>query len=368
MKILRIITRLNIGGPALQAISLTENLENSLLVIGTTLIGEQIIDVSLLEKINKNIILVGSLKREIGKHDYYAFKNIRAIIKKSKPDILHTHMSKAGFLGRLAVLSIRKKNRPKIVHTFHGHTFHSYFGWFKSFIFRRIEIFLAKRGDAIIAISKGQAEELIDYGLPANKIRTILLGFDLEPFLKLKEFRYDSKRALRVGFVGRLAPIKNIALFVEVVEELKKHFKVELYIAGDGPEKEKLKPIEHEIIVQQFFDRKNMVNFYDLVDIVICTSKNEGTPVGLIEAMASGKLIFSTMVGGVKDLIGKGIRGRYIYPEMLNFSVQKLKEVLNDGSYKDLIYDARKYVERLYQIDKLVANINDLYRNLLNEK
>ena len=377
MKILRIITRLNVGGPSLQAISLTEELEKrghyTLLLTGACSEEERLIDTEELEKVKKNIIWLGNLKREISLvDDYYAFKHIRNFIKVQKPDILHTHMSKAGFIGRLAALTISKKNRPKIVHTFHGHTFHSYFGWLKGFIFRRIEIFLAKRSNAIIAIGKGQARELYDYGIPNNKIRTIPLGFDLSEFLKIgeNEFEYFNPYSiLRIGFVGRFAPIKNLDLFVKVIEELRKSFTIEVYIAGDGNEEErnKLEPISDLIIVQKWLDRKEMVEFYKNIDIVICTSKNEGTPVGLIEAMASGRLIMSTPVGGVKDLVGRGGRGLYIYKEALTLTVNKLKTLLEDNAYKDLTYDARSYVKEVHDLNKLVNNIENLYLGLLRE-
>uniref|UniRef100_A0A6M3JYY6 Putative glycosyltransferase n=2 Tax=viral metagenome TaxID=1070528 RepID=A0A6M3JYY6_9ZZZZ len=389
MKILRIITRLNVGGPALQALSLTEELSKrgheTLLITGACDTDEKLIDIELLEKIKTSTIWLGSLKREISLvNDYYAFKHIRKGIKNYKPDILHTHMSKAGFLARLAALSIRKKNRPKIVHTFHGHTFHSYFGRAKAFLFRRIEIFLAKRSDAIIAISKGQAEELNDYGIPLRKIRVIPLGFDLTEFLKIKAFEYDSNRKLnisevvfskkeqsnkpilRIGFIGRLAPIKNIDLFVKVIQKLKEYFNVQVYIAGDGSneEKRKLEPIRKNIILQGWFDRENLVNLYKLVDIVICSSKNEGTPVSLIEAMASGRLVMSTPVGGVKDLIGKGGRGIYIYEHEVKLTLHRLKSLLEDNAYKDLIYSARNYVSEVHGLNKLVDNIEGLYSGL----
>ena len=379
MKILRIITRLNVGGPALQALSLTEELSKRgheiLLIIGACDTDEKLIDIDLLEKIKTSKIWLGSLKREISLvNDYHAFKHIRRSIKNYKPNILHTHMSKAGFLARLAALSIRKKNRPKIVHTFHGHTFHSYFGWLKGFIFRRIEIFLANRSDAIIAISKGQAEELTDYGIPLRKIRIIPLGFDLTEFLKIDKRIFDyfgSNGILRIGFVGRLAPIKNLDLFVRVIEELRKLFSVEVYIAGNGnkEEKSKLEPISDLIIIQRWFDRKELIDFYNMVDIVICTSKNEGTPVGLIEAMASGRLVMSTPVGGVKDLLGRGNRGIYIYEDMLKLVINRLKILLeDDNAYKYLVYNARSYVKKVHNLDKLVNNIEGLYLKLLREK
>jgi len=376
MRILRIITRLNIGGPALQAISLTKELSlkghNCTLFTGFSSDDEGYeLEKEAFYIIPHRTYWFRALQREINlRKDFWMFKVIRNELKHGNYDILHTHMSKAGFLGRLAALSIPKKNRLKIVHTFHGHTFHSYFGWLKSFAFRRIEIFLAKRSDVIIAISKGQREELIDYGIPSHKIKIIPLGFDLSEFLKIRKFEYDKDKILRIGFVGRLAPIKNLELFVEVVEKLYEHFAIEIVIAGDGSkeEKEKLLPLRGLIIEQHWFERKEMSDFYRMVDMVICTSKNEGTPVGLIEAMAAGKLVMSTPVGGVKDLIGRGARGIYIYEDMLNLTINRLKILLEDNAYKDLIRDAREYVKKNHKLENLVNSIESLYLDLMNEK
>lgn len=197
MRILRIITRLNIGGPSLQAIDLTREMRRRghevRLIAGRSPEHEGIyLEQRAAVELNKHnpypFWILPSLQRELDlKKDWSAFRAIRQLIKDWKPDLIHSHMSKAGTLARLARLTIRKKNRPKMVHTFHGLTFEHYFSKPKAFIFRMIEGFLARYTDRLIAISPSQKKELIRYGFPADKIAVILLGFDLDRFLEIRK-------------------------------------------------------------------------------------------------------------------------------------------------------------------------------------
>lgn len=380
MKILRIITRLNVGGPALQAISLTKELrarEHECTLVSGIVPREEghLLEDKGHEELGADLHLQMRLKRELGWHDWYAFRAIRRKIIRECPDILHTHMSKAGTLGRLAVLSLPKRIRPKTVHTFHGHTFHSYFGKLKTAVFLNLERWLSRKTDAIVAISDSQKKELEEYGVRVTHV--IPLGFDLDRLLQITPVDIDINdsafEGLRIGFVGRLAPIKDVDLFVDFVLSIAKVVKVQcVWVAGDGPEKYKLKRLGKLLWEQRWVPPVDLPGFYQKCDIVICSSKNEGTPVALIEAMAAGCLVMSTPVGGCVELLNdkrkystrKENRGILFTRHSLQPCAEFLKLCLEDGSYKVMVENAREYVRGKHSLLSLIYNMEDLYISL----
>lgn len=326
-KVLRIINRFNIGGITYNVSYLSKYLEpdyETLLVGGPEEEGE---DSSLYipEGLGLKPKVLHEFQREINfKSDYKAYKEIKKIIKEFKPDIVHTHASKAGAIGRLAAIDC---NVPVIVHTFHGHVFHSYFGKLKTAFYKTIERYLAKHSTAIVAISNKQKQELSETFNIASKekIQVIPLGFDLVRFTKNKaqnriDFRenYNLRdEQIAIGIIGRLAPIKNHQLFVEAIACLKKqsitNFKA--FIIGDGDSKEAIMNLCEQFNVSYSNNPKDDVNIIFTswitniewalhgLDIVTLTSLNEGTPVSIIEAQAAGKYIVSTNVGGIEDVL-----------------------------------------------------------------
>lgn len=231
-KVLRIINRFNIGGITYNVSYLSKYLEpeyETLLVGGPEEEGE---DSSLYipQNLGLNPLVLQQFQREINfKSDYAAYKEIKKLIKEFKPDIVHTHASKAGAIGRLAAAHCHV---PIIVHTFHGHVFHSYFGKLKTSFYLFIERYLAKKSTAIIAISNKQKQELTEtFNIaPKEKFHVVPLGFDLERFTQNKELNRKTFRekytldnnTIAIGIIGRLAPIKNHELFVEAISYLKK--------------------------------------------------------------------------------------------------------------------------------------------------
>ena len=311
MKILRIITRLNVGGPAKQVIGLCERIPDSLLIYGKSGCREG--DVSRL--IKGRSIKIPGLRREICLfEDLKALYKIRQIIKAFKPDIVHTHTAKAGFIGRLAALTIWK--RPKLVHTFHGHVFHSYFGPVKTKVFIWAERQLARFTDRIIAISPSQKHDLCKRYRIANpdKVEIVRLGFDLSEYKKDNKMRTlyrekflgkDNEKILLIGSVGRLVPIKNHILLLEAIAELDIPYK--LLIVGDGELRIYLETlvdllhIKNKVIFLGI--QKSLVEIYNSIDVLVLTSKNEGTPACVIEAMAMEVPIISTYKWGVEDIL-----------------------------------------------------------------
>ena len=223
IKVLRIINRFNIGGPTYNATFLTKFLSNDFetLLIGGLPEENEANSLHILEKYGVDPVLLPEMKREPNfKSDRIALKKIKAIIKEFKPDIVHTHASKAGALGRKAAISCKV---PVIVHTFHGHVFHSYFGKIKTGLFKNIERYLARKSTGIIAISNLQKKELCEIHkiAPKDKTRVIPLGFDLEIFQKnynnnrintRNKYEID-EQTIAIAIVGRLTAIKDHHFF-----------------------------------------------------------------------------------------------------------------------------------------------------------
>lgn len=319
IKILRIITRLNVGGPALHAVLLTEGLNHgswrSILVAGSLDRAEGDM-FYYAHQHGVTPLIVPELRRLIsGWYDLKALWKLYRLCRVERPDIVHTHTAKAGTLGRIAAVLARV---PIRIHTFHGHVFHAYFGRFKTGLFLFIERVLARLTTKCIAISTGQLDDLVGrYRIASReKFRVIPLGLDLTPFLQQvpdKEVSMMNSEAFEavIGFVGRLVPVKNPHMAVKVIEELIQRRgggrPARLIIVGDG----ELKPdLQEQVRRRGLSDcilfagwQKGLAQVYAGLDLVILTSMNEGTPVVLIEAMASGLPFVSTKIGGISDLM-----------------------------------------------------------------
>ena len=248
-KVLRIINRFNLGGPTYNAAYLTKYLEDEYetLLVGGIHDDSEESSMHILNDLGLDPIVIPEMKRSINlKNDRIAFQKIQKLIQEFKPDIVHTHASKAGAIGRRAAY---KSGVKQIYHTFHGHVFHSYFGSLKTNIYKTIERNLAKKSTKIIAISDIQKHELSDIHkiCPKEKIEVIPLGFDLKKFYtnkeeKRKRFRTEwtlSNDEIAIGIIGRLAPIKNHKFFIDVIDRILKltNKKLRFFIIGDGEEK-----------------------------------------------------------------------------------------------------------------------------------
>ena len=317
MSIVRIIARLNVGGPAIQAILMTDAFRargyEAVLVTGRVAPGEANMDY-LAEAHNVEVISIPALSRSISSYkDFMSLCQLVRVLRRYRPAIVHTHTAKAGTLGRLAAMIV---HIPIRVHTFHGHVFNGYFPPLVARMFSMIERFLARHTDCIIAISESQKKELTDtYRIAApQKVVVIPLGLDLAPFLqvngpegKLHAAIHCSGSAPLVGWVGRFTAIKAPGLFLHCVSLVKDPFPAARYVMVGGGEL--WAECEQRILRDGLQDsvallgwRRNLPEIYADLDVVVSTSINEGTPVALLEAMASGKAIVSTDVGGVRDL------------------------------------------------------------------
>lgn len=394
-KILRVLNRLNVGGPTYNVAYLSKYIDP---VYETRVLAgikepQEGSSEYMLKDLNVPYEFVPGMFRSIspGK-DFEAMRYIRNKVKLYRPDIVHTHAAKAGVLGRMA--AYHSPHRPKaILHTYHGNVFDGYFSPLKTKVFLAIERYLAGISNAIVAISDQQKYDLVHkYGIaPANKIHVIKLGFDLDKFVERHEekriafrsFYNISEDEVVITMTGRLAPIKNHFLFIDALSILKSCYpdlRFKVFIVGDG---ELLEPIMAMINQSGFTVCKAHERNYnaDIIftswrrdidvinagsDIIALTSLNEGTPVSIIEAMASEKGVICTDVGGVKDVVKDGYSGFLSEQEPAVYA-EKLRElIINKELRNAMAVNGKKIALQNYSYHRLVRETEDLYRELLS--
>ena len=394
-KVLRILNRLIIGGPLLNASYLTKYLSpefETLLVVGEKESHEK--DASFItDELGIKPLYLPQMGRSINPmRDYSAFRRMKDIIRDFKPDIVHTHAAKPGAIGRMAAHQMKV---PVIVHTYHGHVFHSYFNAAKTKLILRAERYLAKRSDAIIAISNAQQKELTeDFSIaPKDKFRIIPLGLDLDKFsqdysVKRTKFRDEFKLAddeVAIAIIGRLVPVKNHSLFLEGLQYVLNNTsrKVKAFIVGDGETRQALEAKAKELGIL-FTGEKDTNHPHPLVftswrsdvdvinagaDIIALTSFNEGTPVSLIEAQAANNPIVSTSVGGISDVVLEGKSG-LLSPlsDSQQFYANLLELVNNDELRTSLSQQGNAFVKEQFSYQRLIRDMRSLYHDLLASK
>ena len=383
IKVLRIIARLNIGGPAIHTILLSEGLNKSrfetVLVCGTPEENEGNM-LYLAEEKGVRPIIIPELGRALNMpNDIIAFWKLFCLIKKEKPDIIHTHTAKAGTLGRLARLLYNlysrianRESRITIIHTFHGHVLHSYFSRIKSASFIWIERVLAVFTLKIIAVSESVKKELIELKITSpQKITTIPLGLELEKYLKIENNGLGNRDYKSIGIIGRLVPVKNHRMFLDVAKRLKDILdsgqRMKFLIVGDGPLREELESYAERLGIKEDVAFtgwiKDLEKIYSELDIVALTSLNEGTPVALIEAQAAARPCVATDVGGVTDVIEEGRSGFLVTSGDTERFIECLIKLLNNPTLmRTMGKYGRDKVKDSFNKSRLVKDIEALYR------
>ncbi|MCI0371716.1 MAG: glycosyltransferase [candidate division NC10 bacterium] len=378
--IARVIGRLNIGGPAQQAIALTSALNGgdyrSVLFAGQ----EDPREGSLwqaAEAAGVSPVRVPGLARAIRPAaDLIALAGLTRHLRSLQPHLVHTHTAKAGTVGRVAALLA---GVPVRVHTFHGHVLTGYFGPAATALFRRIEAALARRSTLLIAVSPRQRRELIALGVAEpGRIAVIPLGRDLAPFLnaaplagRLRAELGLSPETPLVGVVARLVPIKGVDLFLRAAALLHQRVpEVRFVIAGDGPEREALEGQAAALglggALRFLGWRHDLPALYAGLDLVVLSSRNEGTPVCLLEAMAAGVPVVAAAVGGVEDLVQDRVTGRLTPPSDVGALASTMTEVLADRrAAQAYAAAARAAVFPKHDIKTLIAGIRACYTRLL---
>ena len=393
-RVLRILNRLAVGGPVLNATYLSRYLApefETILVVGEKEDHEKSA-AYLADQLGINYVTIKGMGRSISPaSDYMAYRELKRLIKSFKPDIVHTHSAKPGALGRLAAAAT---NVPAIVHTFHGHVFHSYFNPVKTKVFINTERYLAKKSDAIIAISDQQKVELVHQFkiAPEDKFHVIPLGFDLDRFQKdneekRKKFRAEfniNNETIAIGIIGRLVPVKNHYLFIKAIRQVldKSNKPIKALIIGDGETRADLENIAKEVGIP-FSTENDRQHPHPLVftswrsdidvinaglDIVCLTSVNEGTPVSLIEAQASNKAIVSTRVGGIADIVIEGETALLAdVNDSQSFCDHLLKLVEDDELRSRMGHNSSKHVLQKFSYQRLMNDMSRLYNQLLSK-
>ncbi len=394
-RVLIIINRLNLGGPAFHVAILTKYLAPEfevLLVAGTKDDSEESSDY-IVKNMGLNFVNLPEMHRSIRPlKDYRSYKALRKIIREFKPDIVHTHAAKAGALGRLAAFH---EKVPVILHTFHGHVFHSYFSPIKSKVFLAIERYLAKKSSGIIAISDRQKKELtLKYKVcPPAKLHMIPLGFDLRKFqedIPAKRASFRKKYLLEedeiaVGIIGRLVPVKNHPLFMasaaSVLKQTKR--KVRFFIIGDGESRELLfreaealeinytyfrsKPVKADLTFCSWI--KDVDIAISGLDIVALSSHNEGTPVSLIEAQAGDKPVISTNVGGIENVVIKNDTALLVDSNDYTEYAQQLLRLIEDDELRNRLgKNGWEFVREKFHFTRMIKEVSMLYKQLLTKR
>ena len=388
-RVARVITRLNIGGPSIQAIALSTDLTSSgfdtCLIHGHLADGEGDMR-TLLPLGDTTSLYLDQLVRPIS-----PFQDVRALwaiyraFRRWRPDIVHTHQAKAGSLGRFAALAYNRTRgsaaRARLIHTYHGHVFEGYFGSPATRVFLAVERWLGKRTDAVIAISPQVAQDIVKtYGIASEaQLSLIPLGFNLDRLLAVSAGDRERARAsfeipgdaVVVTTVGRLTAIKQHTLFLDMADRLaKRSDRFVFLIAGDGELRAALQARADELglgsRVRFLGWRGDLETLYGATDVFVLTSRNEGTPVALIEAMAAGVASVSTDVGGVRDVVTAPDLGSLVPfgdAAALADAVGELADA--PGRRADIGRAARASVRGRFHASRLLDDIKSLYWQLL---
>jgi glycosyltransferase involved in cell wall biosynthesis len=390
-RVVRVITRLNIGGPAIQAITLSDRLRargfDTVLVHGR--LGEGEGDMRDVIPVAAHVAsrFVPRLQRAISPlRDVRAALEIFRILRSTRPAIVHTHMAKAGALTRLAARAynwtVGRGQGTRLVHTYHGHVLEGYFDPSSTNTFIRLERLLARATDVIIAISPTIREDLLQrYRIGRDdRYRVVPLGFDLATFARIGPGdRTPAREALGlpldapiVTTAGRLTAIKQHDLLLDVASRVIARRPATLFvIAGDGELRGALEQHARGLGIEsqaRFLGwQRDLPRLYAAADLFALTSRNEGTPVALIESMASGVPGVSTDVGGVRDVIADATMGVRVPDRDADAIAVAIDALLDDPDGRAVMGTrARESVLARYGIDRLVDDIERLYRELLS--
>jgi len=381
LKILRIITRLNIGGPTQHAVYLTRGLDEGIfqskLVFG--IVDQNEGDMSYLARGNGiSFTEVVPLKNEAGLlGNLRAFVQLYQLIRREKPNVVHVHLLKARFLGGLAAKAARV---PVVLETLHGDLFTGYYGFLKTqaiLMAERILGFLVM--DKVLAVSEGVKESILRSRIAsASKVEVIPLGLELEKFLLRPQLAGELRRELGiqdgdrlVGIVGRMVPIKGHRNFLQSASKvLRSCSNVRFVLVGDGLLRREMEMECRRLGITKAVTflgwRRDLDKIYADLDMVVMSSLNEGTPVSLIEAMAAGKAVVATRVGGVPDVVEDGKTGLLVPPKDPKALADAILRLLNDDDLRRSLGErARASVYPKYDVSRLVQEMKDFYLSLI---
>jgi glycosyltransferase involved in cell wall biosynthesis len=383
IRILRVIGRLNVGGPALHVAYLSAGLAErgyeTTLVAGNVARGEDSM-VFVAESLGVPVVRLGEMRRDISPlRDWRAVAHLVRLIKETRPHILHTHMAKAGAVGRLAALVSGEARPPVILHTFHGHVLRHYFDPVRNAAFRRLERWLARTTTTLVAVSPEVRDELVSLGVaPAEKFVVVRLGIDLAERVEAQAGRVEQRRMLGissdrfvVGWIGRMTEIKRTEDVLRIFRQLRESgVDACLCLVGDGPDRPALERRAKELGITRdtlFLGfQQDVAPFYAAFDALLLPSASEGTPVSAIEALAAGRPVVATRVGGVPDVVRDGEDGFLAATGAIEALAERLARLARDPALRERMgASGRERVADRYGVGRLVDEMDSLYRSLL---
>lgn len=392
MKILRIITRLNVGGPARHVTLLNAGLQarrhQTLLIHGMVAAGEAPLAPLAIARSIATIQQPHLVPRISIVNDLRAFVALVAAMFRQSPDVVHTHTAKAGALGRLAAFlynaTRRRPRRCFVVHTYHGNVFEGYFHPLVGRAIRLTERALGLVTDRIVTVSPSQQRDIVERFAIADKTKTAIvrLGLDLEPLLQLPAHHPQTFRAMLgadpddviVGSIGRMVAIKDLRTLVRAFAlAIERNPKLRLLIAGDGPMRPAIESLVEELRIGKRVHHlgwtDDLPRLYATIDICALASLNEGTPVAVIEAMAAGKPTAATAVGGVPDVVEHEVTGLLVPPRDVEALAAAIQYLAADRGRRERMGEAaRERASALYSLGRLVTDVEELYTTGLAAK
>jgi glycosyltransferase involved in cell wall biosynthesis len=386
IRILRVIARLNMGGPAIHVANLAAGLEtrgyHTTLVAGSLARGEDSM-AFLAERLGVAVIDVPEIQREISAlPDARSVLRIAELIREIRPQILHTHTAKAGAIARAAALLAGDARPPVVLHTFHGHVLKGYFGRARTGFFRQVERSLARSSDALVAVSPEVRDDLVALGVARpEKFVVVRLGIPLDERLDDEtadlDYRHQygiGRDAFVVGWVGRMTAVKDAGAVLHTVAALRaRGVDAVACLVGDGPDHESLEQLAHDLGIPRacYFVgyQAEVAGLYHLFDVFYLPSVNEGTPVSAIEALAAATPVVANRVGGVPDVVRDGVDGFLVEPGDTEAAAERLAVLAADPNLRrELGENGRARVHERYSVARLVDDVDRLYRALLETK
>ena len=386
IRVLRLIARLNMGGPALHVAYLTKGLEergyHTTLLAGSLARGESSMSF-VAEELGVDWHSVPQLHREISPlYDTLSIIRLVKWIRDVRPHILHTHTAKAGTVGRIAAALAGDARPPVIVHTFHGHVLRGYFDPATTAVFRGLERKLAQTATRLVAVSPEVRDDLVELGVaPAEKFSVIRLGIDLDERVtsgdggsELRRLYGVSPDEFVVGWIGRMTAIKRVDDILLAFRRLRERgVNARLCLVGDGPDREHVEQRAHDLGISRnvlFVGYQRDVGpYYSFFDTLVLPSANEGTPVVAIEALAAGRPVVATRVGGVPDVVEDDADGMLVRVGDIDGIADALERLAHDPELRRRLGDAgRARTIPRYRVERLVDDVDALYRELLSEQ
>jgi glycosyltransferase involved in cell wall biosynthesis len=385
IRVLRVIARLNVGGPALHVAYLSAGLRDrgygTTLVAGSLARGEESMDF-VAQELGVPVIRLGALHREISPfRDAISVFRLAHLIRMQRPHILHTHTAKAGAIGRLAAALAGDARPPIIVHTYHGHVLRGYFDPVRTALFRMIETALARISTVLIAVSPQVRDDLVQMGVaPREKFAVVRLGIGLEERIPAEQNgdRAETRRQLGVpegrfvvGWVGRMTGIKRTDDVLLGFRKLREQgVDAVLCMVGDGPDRDQieLRARELGIVKHTLFlgYQEEVAPYFAAFDAMVLPSANEGTPVTAIEALAAGRPVVATRVGGVPDVVREGEDGFLVEAGDTDALAERLARLAKDDALRQRMGAVgRARVLPRYAVERLLDDMDRLYRELL---